>query len=592
MTARRIATVGLAAYAAGGPVALFGLWRRSIDGVALFGLGAVWIGVLLVLVALLQLARRRRAGGSAAAGPAAAPEAPTSDTPTAEVPPTGTRRSDTPTSDAAGSEGGPVIDVDDPVASLFRGAFPYHDASAELADGQPVPSVQVRRRPDATELELVLQHRQDDEVRYDEILVPERLAIDRALSAPRRRDHPMPTRVLRLGTSTVDREDDQGVGAEPPTEEHDEGGGRIRLPTDALDVPALGSALALARKHRSVVVEPTFAGDHVSLSALLLHIVASGIVVCCPPELAERLALLSPEVRDLLAFDPDRLIGDDLALASRAARQKRAAWCGHDLRLGWTAGSGTTLDAWRPVLRPVPWPSVSIVLVSRRPHVVPSALEMIAAQQGVDLEVVTVLHGGGEVAALDATRDRFGLQGAVLSVPETVPFGAVLNHAISHTSASVVLKWDDDDLYGPHHVQDLLVARRQSGAPLVGKGSEFVHFDGDGTTVWRYPKRAEGPSVWLAGGTFLADRAMLDDVGGYPDVRRAVDHHLKERLRERGMMPFRTHGFGFALRRHADGHTWPASDEQLRSKAIRTFDGLPEVLELGDAARFARLPPA
>lgn len=80
---------------------------------------------------------------------------------------------------------------------------------------------------------------------------------------------------------------------------------------------------------------------------------------------------------------------------------------------------------------------------------------------------------------------------------------------------------------------------------------------------------------------------MLDEVGGYPDVTRAIDHHLKVRLRERGTVPFRTHGFGFVLRRHGQGHTWDATDDAFLAQAVRTFDGLPDILQLGAAAQSA-----
>ena len=62
-----------------------------------------------------------------------------------------------------------------------------------------------------------------------------------------------------------------------------------------------------------------------------------------------------------------------------------------------------------------------------------------------------------------------------------------------------------------------------------------------------------------------------------------VDVFLQQ-LRDLGFALFRTHAFGFVLRRHGRGHTWEASDDRLQARAVRTFEGLPDLLELGDAA--------
>lgn len=500
-----------------------------------------------------------------------------------------------------------LVGLLDPVAEVVRGALAYHDAPAELPDEQPVPSLRVRRRLDAPGLQLVIdRYRAAERLVGDELTV-DRLPLDRALATPRRRVNPMPSTVLRLvgssGTGGTAAADTPGAAAapgaaDPPGVAADGSAVAAAVPSglveQVLALPDHGpgpqdvaAVLGAARTHRFVVVDPSVTGEPALLAALVLQVVGAGTPCWCPPELIGRLGLLSPELRELLSFDPAEVDEDDLRLASRIARQKRAAWADHDLRLAWRPDGA---DAWVPSLQPVPWPAVSVVLVSRRPVVVPTALAMIAAQRDVQVEVVVALHGGGDAVAIDAERRRLGLDGRVLSVPGSVPFGAVLNHAVMHTSAPVVLKWDDDDLYGPRHVQDLLIARRQTGAALVGKAAEFVYLDGVGRSIWRTPGRAEADSMGLAGGTFLTDRALLDEVGGYPDVARAVDHHLKVRLRDRGRHPFRTHGFGFVLRRHAQGHTWDAADERFTGKALRTFDGLPEILELGDAARATVLP--
>lgn len=462
----------------------------------------------------------------------------------------------------------------DPVVEAVRGALPYVDRPAELADDAPVPTVRVRRvlREDGLTVDLD-RHLGVERVASDRVAV-DRLPLDRDVATLRRREHPAPTTVLqvrtgaRAGAGILDGTDATEVA--PP--EH--GFGHL----DGRDL------LARARDHRLVVVDDLPPGDPALTAALLLQLTAAGVACWCPATVTDQLPLLAPELRASLHADLDDALTDDLVVAARAAGQRRAAWTHHDLTLGWDDDEG---GGWRPRLRPHGHPPVSVILVSRRVGLVPSALAMIAAQRGADLEVVVALHGDADTATVDAERQRLGLAGATFTVPSEVPFGAVMNAAVARSSAPMVLKWDDDDLYGPDHVRDLLIAHRQSGAELVGRSAEFVHLGGADETLWRNPRGAESAYRWLAGGTFLTPRSVLDDVGGYPEVSRAIDHHLKFRIEERGGVIFRTHGFGFVLRRHALGHTWEADDDLLRTKAVRTFPGIPPIVGLGDAVRYA-----
>ena len=96
---------------------------------------------------------------------------------------------------------------------------------------------------------------------------------------------------------------------------------------------------------------------------------------------------------------------------------------------------------------------------------------------------------------------------------------------------------DDDDWYSPDAVHDLLMARRFSGADVVGMPSEFVYLHAneqrDGLTVRRnHP--SEVFARFVAGGTLLLDRGLLRSLGDFPRVRKFVDAQLLSGRRGRG----------------------------------------------------------
>ena len=143
----------------------------------------------------------------------------------------------------------------------------------------------------------------------------------------------------------------------------------------------------------------------------------------------------------------------------------------------------------------------------------------------------------------------------------------MLNDAATAADGDVVLKVDDDDWYSPHAVHDLLLARRYSGADVVGMPSEFVYLEELGVTARRnHP--TEIFNRFVAGGTLMINREVVTSVGGFRRVRRFVDAQLLNAVEASGGRIYRTHGLGYVLRRTASGHTWQSDPESFRRPEI------------------------
>ncbi|WP_116247877.1 glycosyltransferase family 2 protein [Nocardiopsis sp. FIRDI 009] len=279
---------------------------------------------------------------------------------------------------------------------------------------------------------------------------------------------------------------------------------------------------------------------------------AGGVPLVSGPVPAWAAGLGRP-LTDLLTGAREADLADRLLREEYSVRLRRAALRTHGHRARWSA-----LAAEAGVPLP-PSPTVSVVLCTRRPEMVGFALAQIARQRGVDVEVVLTLHGFPaslpEVASAVAD---FRATGVPLVVHEAVAdqiFGTVLNDAVARTSGDLVSKWDDDDWYGPDHLADLVLARTYSGAELVGCGQDFVYLQEVDVTVWR-SRRSESVSRFIAGGTILTDRAVLEETGGFRPLPRAIDTQLLIAVMRGGGRLYRAHGLGYVLRRTGGGHTW------------------------------------
>lgn len=310
-------------------------------------------------------------------------------------------------------------------------------------------------------------------------------------------------------------------------------------------------------------------------AVLLAQFAATGVVLrvgCLPPAVADRLA---QPLLDVLTADLPDAAGDGLEWEIRSVRQRCAALRSHAAAFALgevTAGTFTGLAA--P-------PSVSAILVTRRPEYISDAVAYLARQTYPELEIVLCLHGIDLDVRTRSDLAECGRPIQVFTVPAAFSFGEVMGAATAQARGSLVTKVDDDDVYGPEHVWDLVLAREFSGATLVGKAAEFVYLQTLGVTVRRraVPPETYGPPV--AGGTMLIGRGDLEAIGGWRPVPRSVDRGLMDRVTRAGGLVYRTHPLGYLYERRADGHTWDAGLDYFLHRSGQQWHGLPRHREFG-----------
>ncbi len=335
----------------------------------------------------------------------------------------------------------------------------------------------------------------------------------------------------------------------------------------ALDALPLGDnarsirrRLRFAQRARAVDVSTTSDMADDVLVRLIAELACAGVVIggTLRPAVAEA---VGPELARLVEHvdlrDPKHLLEGrrrllhsiEIRRAASARFAPRDQWC--------SIGAATGIEVRAT-------PSVSVLLASNRPERVVEAVDRVVAQRNVDVQLVVGLHGAQMPAHLDATiaEHAGGIDLVVRRLDDAMNLGQVLNDLTSCADGDLVSKWDDDDWYDAQHLSDLVRALDYSGAVMVGKAAEFVYLEALDITIRRFAAAAERLSVTLAGGTLLLPRDDLVAVGWAP-VPQQVDRRLIDTLQDRGLPTYRTHGFGYVLRRQGSSlaqHTWQAGD--------------------------------
>ncbi|WP_047868872.1 glycosyltransferase family 2 protein [Nocardiopsis sp. RV163] len=324
------------------------------------------------------------------------------------------------------------------------------------------------------------------------------------------------------------------------------------LVTVAADGTVTDVDLARLRHLRGVRVDWS---GHTGPSAAVRAVasLAAGGVPLLSGEVPAWASGLGGPLTDLVTGARDEDLRDQLRREEYSVRLRRTALRAHGQRSRWRALGA---QAGIPLPRE---PRISVILCTRRPEMVGFALAQIARQRDVELEVVLTLHGfTADLPEVRPAIDAFRETGLPLVLHEADAgqiFGSVLNDSVDRSSGDLISKWDDDDWYGPDHLADLLLARTYSGAELVGTGQDFIYLQEVDLTVWRN-RRSEAATRFIAGGTILTDRVVMEEIGGFRPLPRAIDTQLLLAVIRGGGRIYRAHGLGYVLRRTGGGHTW------------------------------------
>ncbi|GGU27563.1 hypothetical protein GCM10007979_27870 [Nocardioides albus] len=290
----------------------------------------------------------------------------------------------------------------------------------------------------------------------------------------------------------------------------------------------------------------------IAASGAILHSMPSGL------ELADE--MLGDTLADLMRQPYRPALG--LVRELRSVGQRREAM---ERFGGFFELAGYAEDRGRRLL-----PKVSAVLSTMRPDRVSAVVEALAAQRYPHLEIIVAVHGAeaplpGEledaIKAADAT---------VLLHDRATPFGAVLADAARHASGDLIVKIDDDDVYGPQVIGDLVLAYLYSSADMVGKTTEYLYLEALGHTVHR-TFTTEAYHYQLAGGAMMLSTAMLNEVGGWRPTPNSTDRSVLIRVGNAGGIGYRTTSLGYVYIRHADGHTWKRDESSLVAGAFEQW---------------------
>lgn len=259
-----------------------------------------------------------------------------------------------------------------------------------------------------------------------------------------------------------------------------------------------------------------------------------------------------------------------LASPELADRQAHRAW--RQVMDAHTTGARLeSLLASSGAAAPTEPPLVSLIVPTNRAANLPAVLATVARQTYPALELVVVAHG----ISLDHTWFREQAQALGLDRLTVVPMasehtlGACLNAGLDAAAGQLVSKMDDDNLYAPEFIADLLRTYAQVDAEIVGKRAYYAYLAGPDCLLLRFGGQEHRYVDFVSGSALVIDRSVTQQIR-FPDLQRGEDTQFLRSCQEAGVRIYAADRFNYCYLRQAGtaGHTWKISDESLMARGV------------------------
>ncbi len=209
------------------------------------------------------------------------------------------------------------------------------------------------------------------------------------------------------------------------------------------------------------------------------------------------------------------------------------------------------------------YPTLSVVLATSRPKDLTAILNQLFNQTLKSYELVIGLHNFALTAqqkSLISKLKRRKISVVIQSFPASATLGQILTQISKSSTGQYLAKIDDDDIYGPEHLKDLLDAAITKKADVVGKAMNYVYLQALDLTVRKKPITEVSTynhwSDWVCGGTILVRRESAQAAGWFGEGKSAVDNFLLSAVKKNGGKIWRMAGLGYIYKRSLISHTY------------------------------------
>ncbi|MGP9530326.1 glycosyltransferase family protein [Psychrobacter sp. AOP7-A1-18] len=223
---------------------------------------------------------------------------------------------------------------------------------------------------------------------------------------------------------------------------------------------------------------------------------------------------------------------------------------------------------------------VSIILPTMRPHFIDRIVSNIGNQTYSNIECIIITQGYSkdDVDNLRSKLDEFkNITCKVIENNSSQNLGARLNQALQHAEGEFIAKFDDDDLYFPNYLTDMMLPFKFGDWSVVGKKEGFFYLEAEDKLIVKYPNQRHIDTDFVMGATLIMRKSDLIEIGGFLEASKGEDSDLLKRMRSNGKKIYASDPFNFVVWRSSDSssHSWDINKEFYESNCNFIGNGIP-----------------
>ena len=215
-------------------------------------------------------------------------------------------------------------------------------------------------------------------------------------------------------------------------------------------------------------------------------------------------------------------------------------------------------------------PLISIILPTMRPYFIDRIVSNIGNQTYSNIECVIITQGysKNEVDELKLKLDNYeNITCKVIENNSAQNLGARLNQALQQANGEFIAKFDDDDLYFPNYLTDMMLPFKFGDWSVVGKKEGFFYLESEDKLIVKYPNQRHIDTDFVMGATLVMRKSDLFEVGGFLEASKGEDSDLLRRMKAAGKKVYAADPFNFVVWRSKDGssHSWDINADFYKS---------------------------
>ncbi len=221
------------------------------------------------------------------------------------------------------------------------------------------------------------------------------------------------------------------------------------------------------------------------------------------------------------------------------------------------------------------YPKISMITPSKRPEQFFKALENFKRQDYPNKEWIFLMNSSQKPtdSMIKICQDDPNIR--IFQLHEEKNIGICLNFGIKKATGKYWFKIDDDDLYGPNYILDMMMEMRGIDADIFGKPPGFVYLAQTDELLLRNKGvnsqyvlgRYDAPDI--CGATISGKKRKGRQIEFSENMRACVDSDYLSMCKGAGLTIYLSSVWGFCAIRgeNRGGHTWKADHMELKKSA-------------------------